>query len=79
MQVLERKTTPSLEMSDGLLVRQSINGNEVAFEGLFNRYRPALFKFVFNMLHDYDQVCDIMQHVFLQLYVSLPRCIRINR
>jgi RNA polymerase sigma factor (sigma-70 family) len=24
------------------------------------------------MVHDYDQVCDILQQVFFQLYVSLP-------
>jgi RNA polymerase sigma factor (sigma-70 family) len=72
MQIQERITTESLEMSDGLLALQSLDGNERAFEGLFKRYRPALFKFVFNMLHDYDQACDILQQVFLQLYVSLP-------
>jgi RNA polymerase sigma factor (sigma-70 family) len=72
MQIQERKTTQSLEMSDGLLAQQSLGGNEHAFEGLFKRYRPALFKFVFNILRDYDQACDILQQVFLQLYVSLP-------
>ncbi len=72
MQIQERKTTQSLEMSDGLLALQSLDGNERAFEGLFKRYRPALFKFVLNILHDYDQACDILQQVFLQLYMSLP-------
>ncbi len=72
MQIPERKTTQSPEMSDGTLALQSLDGNELAFEGLFKRYRPALFKFVFNILHDYDQACDILQQVFLQLYVSLP-------
>ena len=72
MQLPERKTTQSLEMSDGMLALQSLDGNERAFEGLFKRYRPALFKFVFNMLRDYDQACDILQQVFLQLYISLP-------
>jgi len=73
MQVQERKTTQSLEMSDNLLALESLDGNELAFEGLFNRYRQALFKFVFNILRDYDQACDILQQVFLQLYVSLPK------
>ncbi len=72
MQLQERKITQSLEMSDGMLALQTLDGNERAFEGLFNRYRPALFKFVFNMLRDYDQACDILQQVFLQLYMSLP-------
>ena len=72
MQLQEGKTTQSLEMSDGMLALQSLDGDERAFEGLYKRYRPALFKFVFNMLRDYDQACDVLQHVFLQLYISLP-------
>ncbi len=72
MKIQERNTTQSQEMSDSLLALQSLDGNERAFEGLIKRYHPALFKFVFNMLRDYDQACDILQHVFLQLYVSLP-------
>jgi len=73
MKIQAHKTIQSSEISDGLLALQSLDGNERAFEGLFNRYRAALFKFVFNMLRDYDQACDIMQQVFLQLYVSLPK------
>ena len=72
MQIQEHQTTQLQEMSDGLLALQSLDGNECAFEGLFKRYRPALFKFVFNILRDYDQACDILQQVFLQLYLSLP-------
>jgi RNA polymerase sigma-70 factor (ECF subfamily) len=72
MQIQEHTTPQSLEMPDGLLAIQSLDGNERAFEGLVERYRPVLFKFIFNMLHDYDEASDIMQQVFLQLYVSLP-------
>src|SRR5205807_381684 len=39
---------------------------------LYKRYRPVLFKFIFNILRDYDLSCDILQQVFLQLYISLP-------
>jgi len=66
------KNIQSSELSDGLLALQCLHGNERAFEGLFKRYRPALFKFIFNILHDYDLVCDVLQQVFLQLYISLP-------
>jgi RNA polymerase sigma factor (sigma-70 family) len=72
MRTQECKNTQSSEISDGLLALQCLNGNERAFEGLFKRYRPALFKFIFNMLHEYDPACDVLQHVFLQLYISLP-------
>jgi RNA polymerase sigma-70 factor, ECF subfamily len=51
---------------------QGLPGNERAFEGLYKRYRSALFKFILNMLRDYDLASDILQQVFLQLYISLP-------
>jgi RNA polymerase sigma factor (sigma-70 family) len=73
MRTQECKTIQSTELSDGLLAIQCLNGNERAFEGLFKRYRPVLFKFIFNMLHEYDLVCDVVQQVFLQLYISLPK------
>jgi RNA polymerase sigma factor (sigma-70 family) len=65
-------TLPSPELSDGQLVIECLHGNERAFEGLYKRYSPALFKCIFNMLRDYDLACDILQQVFLQLYLSLP-------
>jgi RNA polymerase sigma factor (sigma-70 family) len=73
MRTQECKTIQSTELSDGLLAVQCLHGNERAFEGLFKRYRPALFKFIFNMLHEYDLACDVLQQVFLQLYLSLPK------
>jgi RNA polymerase sigma factor (sigma-70 family) len=36
------------------------------------RYSTALFTFICRFLGDYDQACDILQQVFLQLYLSLP-------
>jgi RNA polymerase sigma factor (sigma-70 family) len=72
MRTQECKNIQATELSDGLLAFQCLNGNERAFERLFERYRPALFKFIFRMLHEYDLACDILQHVFLQLYISLP-------
>ncbi len=72
MQIQEHTPPQSLELPDGILAIQSLDGNERAFERLVKRYRPALFKFIFNMLRDYDEASDIIQQVFLQLYVSLP-------
>jgi RNA polymerase sigma-70 factor, ECF subfamily len=64
---------PVMANSDAELVWQSLDNNEQAFELLFQRYRPALFKFISRYFGDYDQSCDILQQVFLQLYLSLPR------
>jgi len=72
MRTQEYKTIQSTETPDGVLANHCLLGDELAFEGLYKRYRSALFKFIFNILHDYDLSCDILQQVFLQLYISLP-------
>lgn len=64
---------PSIEISDETLVSQSLEKDEHAFEILFQRYGPTLFKFIYRYFGEYDQACDIMQQVFLQLYLSLPK------
>ena len=59
------------EMSDGMLAQQALAGSQWAFEALVHRYSTSLFNFIYHFLGDYDQACDILQQVFLQLYLSL--------
>ncbi len=72
MQVRERAKTPSPEISDGMLVKQTLAGDQYAFEMLVRRYNVPLFNFICHCLGDYDQACDVLQQVFLQLYISMP-------
>ncbi len=72
MQMRERTRIQTSEMSDGILAQQSIAGDQRAFEILVQRYSTPLFNFICRFLSDYDQACDILQQVFLQLYISLP-------
>jgi RNA polymerase sigma factor (sigma-70 family) len=72
MQMRERTRTPSPEISDGILAQQTLAGDQRAFEALVQRYSVALFNFICRFVGDYDQACDILQQVFLQLYISLP-------
>lgn len=65
--------TISTEISDMVLVEQSLAGDQDAFETLVRRYSVTLFDFICGYLCDYDQACDVLQHVLLQLYLSLPR------
>jgi len=62
-------STPDL--TDGILAQQALEGDEVAFEGLVRRYSPHLFNYIIHILGNYDQACDVLQQVFLQLYLSL--------
>jgi len=72
MQMRERTRIQTSEMSDGILAQRSIAGDQRAFEILVQRYSTPLFNFICRFLSDYDQACDILQQVFLQLYISLP-------
>ncbi|WP_297151366.1 sigma-70 family RNA polymerase sigma factor [Thermogemmatispora sp.] len=58
---------------DGILAQKALAGDEQAFEMLLKRYQTPLFSFIYHFLGDYDQACDILQQVFLQLYISLPK------
>jgi len=62
----------SPEVSDGVLARQTLAGDQQAFEILVQRYSKPIFNFTCRFLGDYDAACDISQQVFLQLYISLP-------
>jgi len=72
MQTRERTRIQTSEMSDGILAQRSIAGDQRAFEILVQRYSTPLFNFICRFLADYDQACDILQQVYLQLYISLP-------
>jgi RNA polymerase sigma factor (sigma-70 family) len=72
MQMQERTRIQTSEMSDGILAQRSIAGDQRAFEILVQRYSTPLFNFICRFLSDYDQACDILQQVFVQLYISLP-------
>jgi RNA polymerase sigma-70 factor (ECF subfamily) len=72
MQVRERTKIQSPEITDGMLVQQTLEGDQRAFEALVQRYNVPLFNFICHCLGDYDLACDVSQQVFLQLYISMP-------
>jgi RNA polymerase sigma-70 factor (ECF subfamily) len=72
MRSIEHTKTGLHDLSDGVLAQRSLDGDQRAFETLVEQYRPLLFNAIYQILGDYDQSCDILQQVFLQLYLSLP-------
>jgi RNA polymerase sigma factor (sigma-70 family) len=65
--ILQRKEVP-----DGVLVGQALAGDQCAFEFLVNRYHQQLVSYIRGLLKDNDQSYDVLQHVYLQLHLSLP-------
>jgi len=73
MQVQESVQAQRQTLTDGVLAQETLIGNQWAFEVLVQRYNTALFNFIYHFLGDFDQSGDILQQVFLQLYLSLPK------
>ena len=86
MQTQEDRYSGDSEAADSLLVQQALNGDQDAFESLVsralcgdqdafealvNRYRKPLFGLIYHYVDEYHETEDILQQVWLQLYLSL--------
>ncbi|MDQ6661043.1 MAG: RNA polymerase sigma factor, partial [Chloroflexota bacterium] len=72
MKLQKSISAQSAEASDGILVGQILAGDARAFETLVRRYSALLFAYTYRYMRDDDQACDVLQHVWLHLYLSLP-------
>src|SRR5690348_17805338 len=70
---VEKKSLSLSQESDETLIKRAFLGDQVAFEGLVRRYRPALLSFVRRYGASDEQGEDIVQSVFLQCYLFLPQ------
>ena len=59
------------ETPDSVLVQQALAGNQEAFEALVSRYKQSLLGLIYRYLGEYHEAHDVLQQVWLQLYLSL--------
>lgn len=71
MRAQEQRTIEVSESSDGALVQQALAGDQEAYEALVRRYTVVLFRLVYHYVGERDEVNDVLQQVWLQLYLSL--------
>lgn len=71
METQGQRNTEDPETSDDVLVHQALTGNQEAFEALVSRYKKALFGLIYHYVGDYHEAHDVLQQVWLQLYLSL--------
>jgi RNA polymerase sigma factor (sigma-70 family) len=72
MQTLQWRNESCPDMLDGELIQQALSGDQEAFAILVDRYHASIFRFIFSFLKDASLADDVLQHVFLQFYLSLP-------
>lgn len=63
------------DLTDAVLVQQAQVGDQGAFEILVDRYSGLLFLLISRLVRDEHLAHDVLQHVFIQLYRSLPTLI----
>ena len=64
----KRRSDPA----DDVLVQRARTGDHSAFELLVDRYSALLLRLICQLVQDEDLAQDVLQHVFLQFYRSLP-------
>src|SRR5581483_5475994 len=60
------------DLADDVLVQRAQSGDHGAFELLVDRYSALLLRLICHLVQDEHLAQDVLQHVFLQLYRSLP-------
>jgi len=72
-QTIQQRGTPREQgVPDGTLVKLALAGDQSAFDTLVNRYRSVLASYIRRFFKDSEMIFDVLQHVFIQLYRSLP-------
>lgn len=55
------------------LIQKAKSGDTYAFEEIVNKYKNYIFAIILNFIKEKDEAENVMQEVFLQIYISLPK------
>ena len=59
--------------TEKILIEKAAQGDEESFSKLIDHYKNYVFAIILNFIKDYNEVENVAQEVFLQIYVSLPK------
>jgi RNA polymerase sigma factor (sigma-70 family) len=57
---------------ESVLIEKAAKGDESSFAEIINLYKNYVFAIILNFIKDYNEVENVAQEVFLQIYLSLP-------
>ena len=60
-------------LSDEIIVKNILDGDENAFTQLYERYRLLVYSAAFRVIHDPEEAQDATQEIFVKLYRSLHK------
>src|SRR5437763_17075721 len=67
------RNTRDSDTLDNVLFQRALAGDQEAFEVLISRYQRLLFRLIYRYVGEYQEAHDVLQQVWLQLYLSLPK------
>ncbi len=71
MQTQEDEYREHSETADSVLIQQTLSGDQDAFGVLVSRYKKLLFGLILHYVGEFHEAEDILQQVWLQMYLSL--------
>lgn len=62
------------QMSDEVLIKESLNGRSEAFGRLVQRYHTRVYGYVYDKVKEHNMAEEIVQETFVKAYTALHQC-----
>lgn len=59
-------------INESILIKGALEGDQDSFAKIVELYKNYVFAIILNFIKDYNEVENVAQEVFLQVYLSLP-------
>jgi len=56
---------------DQELIKKALNGDEDSFTKLMNKYHDAVYSVIKRIIHDKEEIPDLVQETFIKAFASL--------
>ncbi|MDR7856835.1 sigma-70 family RNA polymerase sigma factor [Tissierella sp.] len=60
-------------INESVLIKKALDGDQDSFAKIVDLYKNYVFAIILNFIKDYNEVENVAQEVFLQIYLSLPK------